>query len=117
MAEAAMRTASADVVYVRKDVSEAHMQRIDQRFDTMQMLMEKTLAEIKADNEKLRVDFNSVPIGRLCPKLIVHQTPRAATYAVNSAASFHISPPPLLFPRETKTTGGLMPPAHCFSAA
>ena len=38
--------------YVRKDV-------FDARMDRMEMLMEKTLTEIKADNEKLRSEMNT----------------------------------------------------------
>ena len=52
--------AATDAEYVRKDVFDAHMQRIDQRFDAIQMLMEKTLAEMKADNEKLRTEMMGI---------------------------------------------------------
>ena len=43
---------AAGAEYVRKDV-------FDARMDRMEMLMEKTLTEIKADNEKLRSEMNS----------------------------------------------------------
>ena len=41
---------AAGAEYVRKDV-------FDARMDRMEMLMEKTLTEIKADNEKLRSEM------------------------------------------------------------
>ena len=55
---------SADSDYVRRDVFDAHMQRIDQRFDSlekrmderfdaMRIFMEKTLTEMKADNARV----------------------------------------------------------------
>ena len=47
---------AAGVEYVRKDV-------FDARMDRMEMLMEKTLTEIKADNEKLRSEVKAAVDG------------------------------------------------------
>ena len=43
---------AAGAEYIRKDV-------FDARMDRMEMLLEKTLTEIKADNEKLRSEMNA----------------------------------------------------------
>ena len=49
-------TINPDVEFVRKDVFEARM-------DRMEMLMEKTLMEMKADNEKLRSELSTAVSG------------------------------------------------------